>query len=97
MTEKQRLRKRKDVNRAIDRSLKDICNNIGIAPVTTYWARHTIATKLYNAGQSLTVISKLLGHSSVKTTDSYLGQLGLQKKEEVASCVSGFLAGLQTD
>lgn len=97
MTEKQKLRKRKDINRAIDRSLKDICNNIGIAPVTTYWARHTIATKLYNAGQSLAVISKLLGHASVKTTDTYLGQLGLEKKEEVANCVSGFLAELQTD
>jgi integrase len=95
MTEKQRLRKRKDINRKIDRSLKDICYNLGIPPVTTYWARHTFATKLYNAGDSPAVISKLLGHSSIKTTDIYLGRLGLDKKEEVATHVSSILAGLQ--
>ena len=97
MSEKQKLRKRKDVNRAIDRSLKDICNNIGIAPVTTYWARHTIATKLINAGQSPATISRLLGHTSLKTTDIYLGQLGLKNKEDTANCVSSFLTELQTD
>ena len=95
MTEKQKLRKRKDVNRAIDRSLKSICNNLGILPITTYWARHTIATQLYNAGQPLTVISKLLGHSSVTTTDTYLGQLGLDTKKEVATNVSSILEDLQ--
>lgn len=95
MTEKQKLRKRKDVNRAIDRSLKDICNNLSIHPITTYWARHTIATKLYNAGESPAVISKLLGHSSIKTTDTYLGQLGLDKKEEVETNVSSFMEELK--
>ncbi len=95
MTEKQKLRKRKDVNRAIDRSLKDICNNLSIQPITTYWARHTIATMLYNAGQSPAVISKLLGHSSIKTTDIYLGQLGLDKIEEVETNISSFMEGLK--
>ena len=96
MTEKQKLRKRKDINRRIDWSLKDICANLDILPITTYWARHTIATKLYNAGESPAVISKLLGHSSIKTTDTYLGQLGLDKKEEVATNVSSLLADLPT-
>ena len=96
MSEKQKLRKRKDVNKAIDRSLRDICNNLSIQPITTYWARHTIATKLYNAGESPAVISKLLGHASIKTTDIYLGQLGLDKKEEVASNVSNLLVDLAT-
>jgi integrase len=95
MTEKQKLRKRKDINRRIDWSLKDICANLDILPITTYWARHTIATKLYNTGESPAVISKLLGHSSIKTTDTYLGQLGLDKKEEVATNVSNLLADYQ--
>ena len=95
MTEKQKLRKRKDVTRAIDRSLKTICSNIGIPQITTYWARHTIATNLYNAGRSAEVISKLLGHADIKTTNTYLGQLGLKKQEEVANDISSFLADLK--
>ena len=95
MTEKQRLRKRKDVNRAIDRSLKSICINLCILPITTYWARHTIATMLYNIGVSPAVISKMLGHASIKTTDIYLGQLGLDKKKEVATNISSILADLK--
>ena len=94
MSEKQRLRKRKDVNKRINKYLKEICNKLGIEPVTTYWARHTIATKLYNTGQTSSVISKLLGHSSTKTTDNYLGQLGLTKKKEVETNISSFLADL---
>lgn len=97
MTEKQRLRKRKDVNKAIDKSLKIICTNLCIHPITTYWARHTIATKLYNVGVSPAVISKMLGHTSIKTTDIYLGQLGLDKKKEVATNISSILADLPTD
>lgn len=94
MSEKQRLRKRKDVNKKINKNLKEICDKLGIEPVTTYWARHTIATKLYNAGQTSSVISKLLGHSSTKTTDNYLGQLGLTKMKEVETNISSFLANL---
>lgn len=95
MTEKQKLRKRKGVTKAIDKSLKTICSNIGIPQITTYWARHTIATNLYNAGRSAEVISKLLGHADIKTTNTYLGQLGLRKQEEVASDISSFLEDLE--
>lgn len=97
MSEKQKLRKRKSINRAIDWSLKDICNNLNIQPITTYWARHTIATKLYNDGKSPAVISRLLGHSSIKTTDTYLGQLNLKTQNDVATSVSSFLEDLSTD
>ena len=97
MTEKQMLRKRKSLNEDIDKSLKDICNNLDISPITLYWARHTIATKLYNRGSSPAVISKLLGHSSIKTTDTYLGQLSLKTQKEVADNVSSFLEDLPTD
>lgn len=97
MTEKQKLRKRKDVTRAIDRSLKTICSNVGIPPITLYWARHTIATNLYNAGRSAEVISKLLGHADIKTTNTYLGQLGLKKQEEVANDISNFLKDLEIE
>lgn len=95
MTEKQKLRKRKDVTKEIDKSLKTICANIGIPPITLYWARHTIATNLYNAGRSAEVISKLLGHADIRTTNIYLGKLNLKKQEEVANDISSFLEDLE--
>ena len=95
MSEKQNLRKRKDITRKINQYLKEICTNIGIEPITSYWARHTVATKLYNTGISSEVISKLLGHSSVTTTNLYLGQLGLKKKEEVEANISNFIKDIR--
>jgi len=95
MSEKQKLRKRKDITSKINQYLKEICTNIGIEPITSYWARHTVATKLYNTGISSEVISKLLGHSSVTTTNIYLGQLGLKKKEEVQDKISNFLKDIR--
>jgi integrase len=40
--------------------------------VTTYFARHSFATVLRNSGASTEFISEALGHSSMKTTQSYL-------------------------
>ena len=37
-------------------------------PVTTHWARHTGATLLLNAGVSMDVVAKVLGHSSTAIT-----------------------------
>lgn len=37
-------------------------------PVTTHWARHTGATLLLNAGVSMDVVAKVLGHSSTSIT-----------------------------
>lgn len=95
MTDKQRLRKRKDINKMINSGLKDICKNAGITNITTYWARHTVATRLYNDGQTATVISKVLGHASTNTTDTYLAQLGLGKKKEIETSISNFIEDLE--
>jgi len=41
--------------------------------ITFYTARHSFATILKKKGQSVKLISELLGHSDVKTTQIYLG------------------------
>ncbi|MCE8447111.1 tyrosine-type recombinase/integrase [Phocaeicola dorei] len=38
----------------------------------TYTARHTWATLAFHAGVPIGIISKALGHSSIKVTESYL-------------------------
>jgi len=47
--------------------------SLGIKPVTIHALRHTFATRLIKAKVDIKVVSKLLGHSSVKITyDTYV-------------------------
>ena len=43
----------------------------GLAEVRMHDLRHSFASNLVNAGQSIYVVGKLLGHSQVKTTQRY--------------------------
>ncbi len=51
-----------------------IALSLGVeADVNTYAARHTFATTLLKSKAPLSFISKQLGHTNLKTTESYLG------------------------
>ena len=43
----------------------------GIANLTAHRLRHTLATRLLNAGMDITRIQKLLGHEHITTTQIY--------------------------
>lgn len=59
--------------RLINDYMKTIAKNVGIdKPVTTYYARHSFATILKNSGASVAMISQMLGHTSIATTQNYL-------------------------
>lgn len=59
-------------NADVNRTLKDIVMAAGITKrVTFHTARHTFATLLLADGVAITTIQKLLGHTSVKTTQIY--------------------------
>ncbi|AWV97669.1 tyrosine-type recombinase/integrase [Arcticibacterium luteifluviistationis] len=54
--------------------MKKIATKLGISsPVTTYVARHSFATILLQSEAPIAFISKALGHSSLATTETYLG------------------------
>lgn len=40
--------------------------------MTTYVARHSFATILKNSGVNISLISEMLGHTDLKTTQIYL-------------------------
>ena len=42
------------------------------ANMTTYVARHSFATILKNSGVNISLISEMLGHTDLKTTQIYL-------------------------
>ena len=59
--------------------LKKIGTMVGLqAPLTTYTGRHTWASTMRDMGTSLSVISKGLGHESLKTTQIYLSSIDME-------------------
>jgi site-specific recombinase XerD len=57
----------------INRTLKDICNIVGIKKHVSYHvSRHTFATNFLIAGGNVTVLQKLLDHTKIETTMIYV-------------------------
>ena len=55
------------------KAFKNIANNADITEAGIHSLRHTFATELYRKGVDIKIISKILGHSSVKITyDTYI-------------------------
>lgn len=69
----------------INKYLKRIAEKLEIdAKLTTYSARHSYATNLKRLGVSTEFISESLGHTSTKTTESYLDSFENETRKEVA-------------
>lgn len=51
---------------------------------TTYVARHTLLTVLKRAGASTEAIQEELGHTNIKTTESYLDSFDRETKRDLA-------------
>lgn len=73
LTPKQEKEAVHTVAKFINKHMKVIARELGITTtVTTYAARHSFATVLKRSGASIELISELLGHSHITTTESYL-------------------------
>ncbi len=69
-------------DQATNRNLKTIMKKAGInKQITFHCARHTWATITLELTQNIAVVSKILGHSSIKTTQIYAKVLEKAKKE----------------
>lgn len=71
--------------KTINKWLKKMCDKNGLPPITTYWARHSYANCLKQAGIPPELIRELLGHSDLRTTDVYLKRFDLEKREAANS------------
>ena len=73
-------------NQKYNDRLKILATMAGISkPISSHWARHTGATLLLNSGARMEIVSKVLGHSSIKIThDVYAKLLDDTVAEEMA-------------
>jgi integrase len=71
--------------------MKEILQNLGLdKKATTYVARHTFSTVLKRSGASTEAIQEALGHTDIKTTESYLDSFDRETKRELAGRLSAF-------
>ncbi len=67
-----------------NQQLRNWCHMAGIhRKVQFHCARHSYATNLLNSGTDITVVSNLLGHKNLKTTQIYAKVINVKKKEAV--------------
>ncbi len=67
-----RLTKRLGPNATVNRTLRGLLDIVGAEAKTTFHSsRHTFATLLGQQGVDITVVSKLLGHRKLQTTEIY--------------------------
>lgn len=81
-------KKKKNLTKLINKRMKMIGEKLNLGKITTYVARHTYATVLRNEGVPIPIISPMLGHSSVTTTEIYLADLESEYRAKNASLLS---------
>lgn len=72
------------------RDFKELCVALGITGVrcSFHTLRHTFAVFYLRKGGNLFYLSKILGHTSVKTTERYLQSLGIEDLQRVHNGLS---------
>ena len=64
--------------------MRKIRKQLGIEKnVTTYVARHTFSTVMKRSGASTEFIQEALGHTNIKTTESYLDSFEKEVKKNL--------------
>ncbi|HBH49142.1 MAG TPA: integrase [Bacteroidales bacterium] len=91
MTPEQIKSKVKIFTRFINQHVKNLAeqNNLP-SEISTYWARHTFATMSVNKGASLEFMSEALGHSDLKTTQTYFAGFTNETKKQFAQSLFDF-------
>ena len=60
--------------RAVQKQLKLVCDYLGLEGISTHSFRKWYATEIYkNNGYDITLVQRLLQHSSASTTQRYIG------------------------
>lgn len=79
-----------DLIKRINKRMKVIGEELGIGNITTYTARHSYATVLKRSGANIAYISESLGHTDLKTTESYLASFEREERVKNAALLTQF-------
>lgn len=75
----------------VNKYMKIIAGKLNIdKEITSYYARHSFATVLKRSGKSTSLIKDALGHTSEKTTESYLDTLPDESIKDMAKLLTDF-------
>ncbi len=70
---------------------KDFCNDANVPPIRLYDLRHTFTTTMISSDIPLAVISKILGHTSFRTTVDKYGHLSEKTRKEIAKITDKYI------
>ena len=91
MTAERERKVTQQVTKNVNKHMKRIAKELGLnKEVTSYFARHSFATVLRNSGVSTEFISEALGHSSMKTTQSYLAGFEQETIHKTTDALTNF-------
>ena len=65
----------------------------GIEGVHPHLLRHTAVALLLNAGETMSIISKMIGHQSERTTSDIYAHLSSEGRHRVADAMEAILGG----
>ncbi|MDQ6723725.1 MAG: site-specific integrase [Thermoproteota archaeon] len=81
----------KNASKNIGKYMKKIAVELSLEATPTYiYARHSFSTILKRAGVPIEMISEQLGHTSIKTTETYLGSFESDQKREITKFLTSF-------
>ena len=82
--------KRNIFTRELNKRIKVVSRALGLGDISTYTARHSFATVLKRSGANIAYISESLGHSDLKTTESYLASFEKEERRKNAELLTQF-------
>lgn len=91
LTEKGKRNAVKNAAKRIGKYIKRIATELALEKTPTYIsARHSFSTILKRAGVPIEMISEQLGHTSIKTTEIYLGSFESNQKRDITKYLTSF-------
>lgn len=78
--------------RAVQKQLAIVCQYLGLRDISTHSFRKTFASKVYtDSGYNVRLVQQLLQHSSITTTQRYLGSTSRQIEDALQGVSDSFV------
>lgn len=72
---------------SVSHHVRRVCDRVELPHVNTHWLRHAFASWLASHGYEMSLIARLMGHSSSRTTERYYLHVADQRQLDAANAV----------